>query len=76
MRTPTTKIVANNEQGFIVINESDFDENKHKRFIPTKEELMKEAERLGVKTSGRAKPETIMEKIKKAESGLIEEDID
>jgi len=76
MRCPTIKIVSDNEQGFKIINESDFDESIHQRFIPTKEELLQEAKVLGVKVGGRSKPETIAKQIEEAKNtGLIEEDI-
>lgn len=36
---PTVRIATENEQGFIIINESDFDDKIHKLFGITKEEL-------------------------------------
>ncbi|MDX1352825.1 MAG: hypothetical protein R3254_07425 [Thiomicrorhabdus sp.] len=75
MRCPTIKVVAENPQGFMVINESDFDPKTMKEYIPGKQELLKEAKDLGVTVGGRAKPETIMEKIREVKKTLIEEDI-
>lgn len=75
MRIPTIKVVANNRLGYMIINEGDFDSSKHKEFVPSKDELMKEAKELGVTVGGRAKPETIMEKIREVKNTLIEEDI-
>lgn len=77
MRIPTKKIAADNRRGYIIINESDFDPSKHKEFIPSKGELLKEAKELGVEVGGRAKPETIASKIEEAKNkigGLLEED--
>lgn len=36
MKCETVKIKSDNEQGFIIINLSDFDENKDKKFIEKK----------------------------------------
>lgn len=66
MRVPTIRIKADNEQGFVIINESDFDENKMALYVPGKAQLLKEAEQAGVKVDGRSKPETILKKISKA----------
>lgn len=77
MRIPTMKIQADNKEGFIIINKSDFDPSKHKEFTPSKGELLKEAKELGVEVGGRAKPETIASKIEEAKKkigGLLEED--
>lgn len=35
MRVPTVKIVANNKTGFIVINQADFDSEKHVEYDPS-----------------------------------------
>ena len=77
MRVPTIKVVADNPRGYMIINEEDFDSTKHKEYIPSKDELMKEAKELGVEVGGRSKPETILSKIKKAKEdiGIKEEDI-
>ena len=37
-RTPTVKIAANTRRGFMIINESDFDEAIHKRYEEMKVE--------------------------------------
>lgn len=33
---PTMKVKADNEQGFMVINEHDFDKTKHEKFVEPK----------------------------------------
>lgn len=38
---PTVRVKADNEQGFIVINESDFDEAEHELLYPTDSEGVK-----------------------------------
>ena len=37
MRLPTVKIIAKNKSGYIVINESDFDEKKQKLYVEPSE---------------------------------------
>ncbi len=37
MKCPTVKVTCDNEQGFYVINESDFDKNEHELFSECKE---------------------------------------
>ena len=76
MRIPTIKVVsAEQEQGFYLLNKSDFDSSIHKEFIPSKAELVKQAENLGIKVTTKTTVEKLVDLVKKEESKIIEEDL-
>lgn len=44
MECPTVKIKSDNEDGYVVINESDFDPSKHERHDETMHPIQSDAE--------------------------------
>ncbi len=49
MQIPVIKIQADNEQGFILINKSDYDEKSHKLYKPEKKTAQKEVKKASKK---------------------------
>lgn len=47
MKCPTVKVKCDNEQGFMIINESDFDKDNHVEFIgkPKKVKKLKQVKK-------------------------------
>ena len=72
-RVSTIKVVANNDQGFKVINAKD-KTDADKLYTPSKKEAVSRAKELGIKVNPRDTAEKISKKISKEEnSGLDDE---
>ena len=65
MACPTVRIESNNEDGYVVINESDFDPSKHTAFDPESKRLAAEAEAQRLKDEADAEAKRLADKSNK-----------
>ncbi len=56
MQCPTVKIKADNDDGFSILNESDFDESKHELYVEPKAKTKGKAEQGEGDAGGKAEP--------------------
>ncbi len=71
MRCKTVKVVT--ADGFKIINESDMTDSDQ-LYVPSKQEILKEAEEAGLKVNPRESAEKISKKVQEAKNTLLEED--